>query len=473
MNKRRVDSAGTAFWQVLTLLVLTPLSHAAALLEPTTWHSKPIPEQVPGSVETLTGHKLNVALWFNDTIDQATLTLDDFWSRTSGARILCGAAGQEGALLWQAGAAAPGRPGKHWEIHSEDLLSNNALEVCGVTVNNVAGLRTAANRRLLYVEYERSGQTHRGQLWPRELMSERVWTPMAIATPDQVAGAPPTPAPDKSEKNRVHFRISEYAGSLDRIGYFVQDDGKEVTAALYCAPPGHSGERLAELNSGRGRDWQWLEQTDIRPVGQTSSCGMAINSVASLVEALLRGHLYTLIERPDGSRLRGQIPVRSVRFAIYPNRTTVELAPIDIASGGDSPKDGIFERFINPGVPSLVDNGFGEFSIGVEFAPGHHAGSLLSVTLQFEPGSSNTPAKIEIYGYSGDGTVTLEDIGNRSNLLGTVSGGPGINSLDVTGFVRKRSLVGFALKEARRPNVNGSGPTTNWFGSFKLIVVTR
>lgn len=149
----------------------------------------------------------------------------------------------------------------------------------------------------------------------------------------------------------------------------------------------------------------------------------------------------------------------------------IVLTPTDIASGEDrGPKDGTFDNFVNPGTPSLVDSGFTEFRLATEFHLGTVAGSILSTVLSFDALSPNTPAVIEIHGYTGDGTVSLADIGFTANLLGSVSGALSTNSLDVTAFVSAGSFAGFSLDEA--PRLPPPTPTTNRFNSFQLTLTT-
>ena len=149
------------------------------------------------------------------------------------------------------------------------------------------------------------------------------------------------------------------------------------------------------------------------------------------------------------------------------------LSPVDIATGQDVPMDGTFDSFINPDSPSLVDNGFTELSIAAEFDLSSIELPVASAILSFVAQSSNIPAVIEIHGYIGGGDVSLDDVGFRENLLGSVPGSS-TNSLDVTDFVKtsreaEHQLLGFSFDEALRTEA----PLTNSFHSFQLIVETE
>lgn len=133
------------------------------------------------------------------------------------------------------------------------------------------------------------------------------------------------------------------------------------------------------------------------------------------------------------------------------------LDPVDAASGIDwGPKDGVYDAFVNPGNLSLVDNGFTEIRFAAEFdltgLP-----PVLSAKLQFYRAFES--AVVDIYGYAGDGTVSLADIGTTSLLLvdDLLVSGPGqlggcddiCVSVDVTSFVQSgaEGFVGFSWDE--------------------------
>ena len=59
---------------------------------------------------------------------------------------------------------------------------------------------------------------------------------------------------------------------------------------LRCGPAGVDGEIVAYLDPPGGRGQ--LSSADIVPIDGQGACGMAVNNVASLLEALLRGHIY-------------------------------------------------------------------------------------------------------------------------------------------------------------------------------------
>lgn len=151
---------------------------------------------------------------------------------------------------------------------------------------------------------------------------------------------------------------------------------------------------------------------------------------------------------------------------------TIILSPADIASGKDVPKDGIFESFVNPGFPSLIDNNYTEIRMAAEFNLSSVTEPIIKATLSLKALETNTPALIEIHGFSGNGQVELADIGYIGNLLGSIPGSIGTNTLDVTDFVRgipAGGFAGFSFDEAIRE----IEILTNSFGEFKLVIETK
>ncbi len=106
----------------------------------------------------------------------------------------------------------------------------------------------------------------------------------------------------------VTLSFSETNQTLAYVGYSVPYRHRFRNVSLHCAPPGREGQPVAVLPAGEGT----LSNAEIVPVYESGGCGMAIDNTASLLEALLRGNLYVLLEPndPSASKLWGQFPVR-------------------------------------------------------------------------------------------------------------------------------------------------------------------
>jgi hypothetical protein len=272
---------------------------------PAVWRAKPTPEQVPASASVHRGSKLNASLWFDDGQKIATLSLTDRYSEASPPRLYCALAGQQGELIWQAVSIPPGAE-KRWKISREDLLLATG---CDSNINTIAGLRGTAAKRLVYVEFERGGVTHRGQLWPKDLMADRVHVASAVATESQVVVSDVNRG---SSRINARIRLNERDEVLSGIEYFIDGSNAPETltsAALHCAPAGVEGPVIADLQAAsRSTRWIRLTTTRLQPTGESNACGLEINTVASVVEAYLQGNLYFRLEASDGQVWRGQIP---------------------------------------------------------------------------------------------------------------------------------------------------------------------
>jgi hypothetical protein len=245
-----------------------------------------------------------VALWFDNALETATLSITTPNSEAPLPRILCGIAGSNGATIWE----APERPAGYrfqWQLDRSALL--DAAAECDNPLRTIAALRKLAEDRALYVEYEIGGILYRGQLWPRVLM-ERSGTASALATAAQVV--------DSSERASSHkvvarLRLSEQGGV--GLQYFIDDSnatGRLSEATLHCGPPGAVGPIVAELRTSPNASWTSLAGTGISATSSDGPCGMEINNSASLIEAYLRGLLYFRLRGTGGEIWRGQALVR-------------------------------------------------------------------------------------------------------------------------------------------------------------------
>ena len=293
---------------VLVKARLLSLSNAGSSVDgqgsQTVWQARPVPEQAPDPSQPPMVGAPAVALWFDNALETATLSITTPNSEAPLPRILCGIAGSNGSTIWE----APERPAGYrfqWQLDRSALL--DAAAECDNPLRTIAALRKLAEDRALYVEYEIGGILYRGQLWPRVLM-ERSGTASALATAAQVV--------DSSERASSHkvvarLRLSEQGGV--GLQYFIDDSnatGRLSEATLHCGPPGAVGPIVAELRTSPNASWTSLAGTGISATSSDGPCGMEINNSASLIEAYLRGLLYFRLRGTGGEIWRGQALVR-------------------------------------------------------------------------------------------------------------------------------------------------------------------
>jgi hypothetical protein len=193
--------------------------------------------------------------------------------------------------------------GVNFQLLGKQLAIVPASSACPTGINNVASLEAAAQRRMLYLDLERSSAPLRGQLWPRSFeLQESGFGSLATASDQQVVAAAARPPQWLRASATLWF--SEFNQTLAHVGYTLPNRHRFRSARLHCAPPGEDGPVVAELLADEGV----LTQTDVLPVADAGPCGMAVNGTASLLEALARGNLYVELELADpaGARLRGQ-----------------------------------------------------------------------------------------------------------------------------------------------------------------------
>ena len=97
-----------------------------------------------------------------------------------------------------------------------------------------------------------------------------------------------------------------FANDLSSVDYTLNVTSNDpVTAAhFHCAPAGVNAPPVAVLQIGKSA----LTNTDIIPSIDDPRCGVTINNVASLLNAMLQGRIYANIHSTGGvSILRGQI----------------------------------------------------------------------------------------------------------------------------------------------------------------------
>ena len=276
---------------LMVLLTAVSLSQAATIRvmhEDHVWHAKPTASQVPGSTTYHVGDHDPFALWFNSQLAWATFqTAVD----VENVRLHCALAGQDGPLLWTTGTS-PVDVEQYRHLHrigGVDLTVQSPSGPCPVDISDVASLKQAANLRLLYVEYERNGELVRGQFWPKRLATSDYRLRTYLST-EQVPGSAVNPPAKRLDP--ATLRLQDHTRNLDFLditwsrksleGFNYQD------ALIRCGPPGADGELIA-----RGSEFgRYLRNVHIHPTDGTGSCGMVISTVASIVEALLRGWLF-------------------------------------------------------------------------------------------------------------------------------------------------------------------------------------
>ena len=131
----------------------------------------------------------------------------------------------------------------------------------------------------------------------------------------------------------------------------------------------------------------------------------------------------------------------------------VSLHYTDAGTAKDSgPADGVFETLIDP-PGSVLNNGYQEDRTAIELdissIPG--GSTIESASLTFIHNLSDTSRQLHIYGYQGDGSVTLDDF-----TIGELVASNDVISpfqVDVTTFVQnlvdaEATYAGFSIREA-------------------------
>ncbi len=97
-----------------------------------------------------------------------------------------------------------------------------------------------------------------------------------------------------------------FANDLSSLKYTLNVKTKDPVTAIHfhCAPAGVNAPPVAFINVGTST----LTNTDIIPSIDDPRCGVTINNVASLLNAMLQGRIYANAHTTGGtSILRGQI----------------------------------------------------------------------------------------------------------------------------------------------------------------------
>ena len=102
----------------------------------------------------------------------------------------------------------------------------------------------------------------------------------------------------------MNLWFSEFDQTLEYVRYAIPKRHRYRSVTLHCAPAAQNGDVLAILPAEEGM----LSNIDIIPTTASGPCGMTINNNASLLESVLRGNLYVVLEPldPSDAALRGQ-----------------------------------------------------------------------------------------------------------------------------------------------------------------------
>jgi len=242
------------------------------------WRGFPTASQIPGSNAFHTGTRERVTLAFhhwsanlNPDYRLASMAVDP---PIANASIRCGVAGREGALVW---TSDPSKP-YFFSITQASIHQVDPSSACDVTINDMESMQAAARKRLLYVEYTRDGIDKRGQLFPQ---SVKLQAPGGFVSESNYSVGETVTALWFSEDQR----------SLDSVRWAAHyREFFRLNMTLRCAPAGVDGVIVAHLDPAGGRGQ--LTNADISPTDGQGTCGMVVNNIPSLLEAVLRGNIY-------------------------------------------------------------------------------------------------------------------------------------------------------------------------------------
>ena len=273
------------------------------------WEAIASAAQVPGVHNAPAKPLVPIGLGVNVRKEEATLYIGaSDVRRITNLALRCGIAGTVGPVVWQITAASLGEINTLIHegdtliaaepFYNRDIIAAEPDGPCGARINNVASLEAAAHERRLYVETESEGVVIRGQLWPKTLLPE---VP-ALMSDQQVVGS------GALQWVRAAAVLSpaengNSPGSLAELPYRFAIDDPRGPVTLHCARAGENGEVVGYLNPEGGV----LTSADLVPTQNSGPCGMTITNIASLLEASLRGNVYSVTES-RGLLLRGQFP---------------------------------------------------------------------------------------------------------------------------------------------------------------------
>ncbi len=249
----------------------------------TPWRANPTPSQVPGVQGISTGRPDTLMFAFerwnaltNPEDRRANVYMQPAIDNMA---LHCGAAGVEGPVVWSADLEIIYPNAILARLIQSDIQPVDPASGCDVTINDMESLQAAVRKRLIYIEYVRDGVRKRGQLSPQSV---------GLLNPGGFLSS-------SSYSTPVSATALWFGGTQQRTldtvrwaAYYRAYWGLDMT--LRCGPAGIDGEIVAHLDPPGGRGQ--LSGSDIVPTDGQGACGMVVNNIASLFEALLRGHLY-------------------------------------------------------------------------------------------------------------------------------------------------------------------------------------
>lgn len=160
------------------------------------------------------------------------------------------------------------------------------------------------------------------------------------------------------------------------------------------------------------------------------------------------------------------VAVAVLLFSNAPDTTAQTIQPTVDGTIQDAFKNGIPDTVLEGSivealdVPSFEDRGIIEFSLAGVSQPIFKAELVLPVFASNGP----FPFTVDVFGYTGDGVLTLSDWFQGSLLTSFSYSGEQTVTLDVTSFINSRvaagdAFVGFNFQFAVPSNINLNGPT--------------
>ncbi len=262
------------------------------------------------------------SLWFDNSRRKVTFRLAEFvdlrrGSLTTFERIAvskvsvhCAPAGVAGPQLFDLfslPAVIPGVPtiseyGQRIVIGEEDILPQDKSGPCGLAINTLDSLESAALARRLYVLADTELGTIRGQIWPRN--------PSITVTPAKLSARQVVEGPREANSNSVSLEIKQ---GFKAAWVTAQARREAVSLTLNCAPAGENGPVVAMLLANSGP----LRNEDIIPTSGDEVCGMTVNNLASLAEAVSLGRIYAIQTFASGGAIRGQFRCARTQFSAF------------------------------------------------------------------------------------------------------------------------------------------------------------
>lgn len=288
---------------LVSLAVLIALGSLPAYADPQVFMAKMTWHPAGDSDQPDTSHAVFVTAWFDAYKERmrGRFTADDlfFDNVTDSPYLACAPAGQGGPQVVDS---------YHGSVDSSyvsDTVAHLAPKIapesvshyfksspCGMVIDNIASVEAAARARRLFVVIPTTAGRLRGQLWPAELLSTNARGHRRFLAEAKMSGEQAQPRSAQiTPRLTVKLSFNEGLGSA---WYSVPNYGtlpEALSVGLHCAPAGERGPLIATLLASSGK----LTAADITPVSGDEICGVPINNLASVLEALLQGRLYAVL----------------------------------------------------------------------------------------------------------------------------------------------------------------------------------